>query len=278
MPGTVIGVLRRFLPALLKGNPTLHPAQWRAIWAISQCRTPVLGGHLYACGDCGQRAFAYHSCNHRVCPQCGRAATAKWVTRELGKRIGAPYFMVTFTLPSELREIFFGPHARDAFDLFFAASSGALSEKLASPKSTGAQTSGFTGVLHTWGQRLQFHPHIHYIVPGAGLDQNGHYTEIKNENFLAPLAPLRGAFRSHFRQQLKDYDWEVDPAVWTKDWGVHIAPFGSGHNAIKYLGTYVNRTAVADSRIVSANDREVTFSWQDRAHADRIRHETLTGV
>jgi hypothetical protein len=97
MATTVIDVLRRFLPSFLANAPPLCPAQWRAIWAITHCRTPVMGGHLYACDKCGRREFSYHSCNHRSCPQCGRGATAEWVQRELGKRIGAPYFMVTFT-------------------------------------------------------------------------------------------------------------------------------------------------------------------------------------
>jgi hypothetical protein len=276
---TVIGVLRRFLPDYLRtGPPALTPDRRRAIWALTQCRTPALGGHLYACGDCGKREFAYHSCNHRACPQCGRAATAKWVARELGKRIDAPYFMVTFTLPSELRELFFGPLAKDAFDAFFAASSRALAEKLAAPKAIGAAVSGFTGVLHTCNQRLGFHPHIHYLVPGAGLDEDGRFAQVKNANFLAPLAPLRRAFRWHFRQQLEARDWQVDPAVWTKDWGVHIQPFGSGENAIKYLGAYVCRTAIGDSRIVSAGEHSVTFTWKDRAQSGRTKTETLSGV
>lgn len=278
MKATVIGVLRAFLPDYLRGNPPLTPERTRAVWAITHCRTPVMGGHLYACPGCGQHSFAYHSCNHRACPQCGRAATAQWIQRELGKRINAPYFMVTFTLPSELREIFFGPHAKEAFDLFFSATSKALAEKLAHPKAIGAQRAGFTGVLHTWGQQLQFHPHIHYIVPGAGLDGDGHYTEVKNACFLTPLPPLRRAFRHHFGQQLAQRDWQVDPAVWNKDWGVHIQSFGSGAGAIKYLGSYVSRTAITDSRILSVDDHTVTFQWKDRRQGDRIRQQTIPGT
>ena len=134
----VIDVLRRFLPDYLESNPPLSPDQRRAIWAILHCRTPAMGGHLYACEPCAQRAFAYHSCNHKACPQCGRDATRKWVERELGKRVNAPYFMVTFTLPSELRSLFFGPLAKEAYDLFFLAASTALREKLAVKKHLGA--------------------------------------------------------------------------------------------------------------------------------------------
>lgn len=280
MAATVTGVLRRSLPAFLEGRPPLGEAARRAIWAITHCRTRTMGGHVHACPDCGEKAFAYHSCNHRSCPLCGRSATAQWVGRELAKRIAAPYFMVTFTLPAELRGLFFGPGAKDAYDLFFAASSAALSEKLAAPKDLGAATCGFTGVLHTWNQLLGFHPHIHYIVPGAGLDAAGDYVRVKNANFLVRVAPLAGAFRENVRRALEARGWQVDPAAWRKDWGVNIQPFGGGANAIKYLGRYVSRTAIGDSRIIAHDEGKgtVTFTWKERGGARRTRYETIGGV
>lgn len=280
MAAAVIDVLRRSLPAFLGGSPPLCEAQRRAIWAITHCRTRTMGGNVHTCRDCGKKVFAYHSCNHRSCPLCGRSATARWVGRELGKRIAAPYFMVTFTLPSELRSLFFGPGAKGAYDLFFAASSAALSEKLADPKGLGAATCGFTGVLHTWNQLLGFHPHIHYIVPGAGLDAAGNYVRVKKENFLVHIDALGGAFRQHVRRALEARGWEVDPGVWRKDWGVNIRPFGSGANAIKYLGRYVCRTAIGDSRIAATDERtgEVTFTWKERGEGGRTKFETVGGV
>ena len=125
MAPRVIGVLRRFLPEYLRTRPSLTPVQWRAIRAITQCRTPALGGHHYACRPCKKEVFAFHSCNHKACPQCGREATREWVDRELAKRVNAPYFMVTFTLPAELRGLFFGPPAKAAYDIFFAAAAQA---------------------------------------------------------------------------------------------------------------------------------------------------------
>ena len=245
-----------------------------------------MGGHLHACTDCGKKEFAWHSCNHRSCPLCGRAATAQWVGRELGKRIAAPYFMVTFTLPAELRGLFFGrgdqaeAHAKTAYDLFFKASAQALSEHLAKNKSLRAATSGFTGILHTWSQLLLPHIHIHYIVPGAGLDENGNYVRVKNQNFLLRIEGLSRAFRSHMRSALEKHGYGVDPAVWYKDWGVNIQPFGSGENAIKYLGRYVTRTAIGDYRIIHHDEEsgQVTFSWKDRSDHDKIKHETISGV
>ena len=200
-----------------------------------------MGGHLHACGSCATREFRFHSCNHRSCPQCGKAATAEWVQRELTRRVGAPYFMVTFTLPEELRALFFTAAAREVYGLFFEAAFHALRDTLARPRWLGAATSGFTLVLHTWNQRLLFHPHLHAIVPGAGLDQHGRVVTVKRPNFLVPQAVLRKAFRARFRKGLealrRKHDLSaVDPQVWHRDWGVHLQPFGSGQNIIKYLG------------------------------------------
>jgi hypothetical protein len=239
-----------------------------------------MGGHVHACTDCGKKEFAYYSCNHRSCPLCGRSATAQWVGRELGKRIAAPYFMVTFTLPSELRGLFFGVHAKTAYDIFFHASSQALSEHLGKSKNLQAATSGFTGILHTWNQRLHYHPHIHYIVPGAGLDADGNYVSVKNKNFLLRIEALSRAFRWHMRRALEKHRFGVDPAIWYKDWGVNIKPFGSGENAIKYLGRYVSRTAIGDYRIIRHDQKtsQVTFTWKDRNDHDKIKQKTISGV
>jgi hypothetical protein len=281
MSQSVIGVLRRFLPEFLRKcrdrKIPQTPAVQRAIWAIRHCRTATMGGHLYTCPDCQQRAFAWHSCNHRSCPQCGRSATREWVARELAKRIGAPYFMVTFTLPQELRGLFFGREAKAAYDLFFTAAATALREKLADPKWLGARSSGFTAILHTWNQRLHFHPHLHCIVPGAGVSADGKVVTVKNANFLVPVKVLQGAFRWHFRQLLEKQDWQVDPVVWTKDWGVHLQPFGDGGSAIKYLGVYVCKTAIGDSRIIASDRKSVSFRWKDRSDGGRSKVETISG-
>jgi len=273
----VIDALRRFLPPFLESGPSLNPDQRRALWAIEHCRTATLGGNLYACRPCGERRFAYHSCNHKACPQCGRDTTRRWVRRELDKRIGAPYFMVTFTLPCELRSLFFGPLAKEAYDLFFAAASKALREKLATPKWLGAQVSGFTGVLHTWNQQLLFHPHIHFLVPGAGIDAKGEVVRVKQEDYLLPVQALKKTFRHHFRCGVQNMPWEIDPAVWSKDWGINIQAFGSGINAIKYLGAYVSRTAIGNGRIESITQEGVTFRWKDRAHGDVTKLQHVSG-
>jgi len=270
---TVIGALRRFLPAFLATAPPLSADQRRALRALTHCRTPALGGRAFACPRCQAVHFAWHSCNHKACPQCGRAATARWVRRELAKLVRAPYFLVTFTLPAELRGEFFGPHAQAAYDLFFTAVAGALSEKLATDKGLRAPVHGFTAVLHTWNQQLGFHPHIHCLVPGAGLDAHGRPVRVKRPEFLVYQPPLQAAFRQHLYRLLKERNWPVDPSVWAKDWGVHIQPAGSGAAAVRYLGAYVARTALRDERLVAVAQPTVTFRWKNR---DRNRTERLT--
>jgi Putative transposase/Transposase zinc-binding domain len=274
----VIDVLRQFLPPFLKTKPPLSPAQRRAIWAITHCRTAALGGYLFDCKPCGRQHFAFHSCNHKACPQCGSAANVKWVQREQRKLVNATYFLVTFTLPSELRCLFFGPHAKEAFDLFFAAVSGALSEKLATDKGLRAAINGFTAVLHTWNQQIGFHPHIHCLVPGVGLNAHGKLVRVKNPEFLVHLKHLQGAFRQHFYRLLKEHNWQVDRSVWEMDWGVHIQAAGSGRSALKYLGTYVARTAINDARLVNVTDSSVTFHWKNRDQGNRRETSTVTGV
>jgi hypothetical protein len=275
---TVLEALRRFLPEFLKTAPPLSSQQQRAIRAITHCRTPAMGGRAFGCQACGLVHFAYHSCNHKACPQCGAQSVQRWVQRELGKRVNAPYFLVTFTLPTELRGCFFGPRAKEAYDLFFAAVAGSLSEKLATDKGLGAPTNGFTAVLHTWNQRLEFHPHMHCLVPGAGLDVHGQYVRVKNEHFLVYLPHLQSAFRQHLYRLLKEKDWPVDPSVWRKDWGVHIQPVGSGISALKYLGRYVARTAITDARLLKVDPHSVTFRWKDRARGNQTQTLTLPGV
>ena len=282
----MIGALRRFLPDFLRDHPVQGRARRRAVWALTHCRTSAMGGHLHACVPCGTSQFLYHSCNHRSCPQCGKEATSLWVERELGKRVGAPYFMVTFTLPAELRALFFTPAARQVYDLFFATASEALSGILANPRWLGAHKSGFTMILHSWNQRLLFHPHIHTIVPGAGIDAVGCVVTVKSPGFLVPYPALRHAFRELFHQKFKALLElpenaclpAIDPAVWMKDWGVHLKSFGDGKRAIQYLGAYVCRTAISDARILAITEASVTFTWKDRAHGNARRVETLSGA
>lgn len=207
----------------------------------------------------------------------------QWVQRELGRRVGAPYFMVTFTLPQELRELFFTPAAKEIYDVLFSAAGESLTRTLAHPRWLGAVTSGHTAILHTWNQRQLFHPHLHCIVPGAGLDAYGRVVTVKNEKFLVPQPVLRREFRNAFRDGLAavaaDHGpFQLDECVWEKDWGVHLQPFGTGASAIKYLGAYVCRGPIGDSRIIGINNDQVSFRWKDRAKGGAPQVESISGV
>jgi len=261
---TVIEALRRFLPDHLASKPPLSSHQRRAIWALSHCRTPALGGQAFGCSPCRDIHFAWHSCNHKACPQCGRGATALWVARQLKRLLPVPYFLVTFTLPAQLRGEFFGPHAKQAYDLFFQAVAAALHEKLAEDNALRAHIHGFVAVLQTWNQKLGFHPHIHCLIPGAGLDRHGNFIQVKRADFLVYLPDLKAAFRQHFYRLLQKHIWHVDPTVWRLDWGIDILPAGSGATSVKYLGTYVASTAIKDQRLRRITDDSVSFRWKDR--------------
>jgi hypothetical protein len=277
---TVIEAVRRFLPVYLSGNPPLSAEQRRAIWAMQACRTGELGGHVHGCETCRELPphYEYHSCNHKACPLCGRGATQQWVQRQEEKRINAPHFMVTFTVPEELRPLFFGQTAKQAFGMLFDGSSHALSGAMERNRQLRATKTGFTTVLHTWNQQMLFHPHVHVIVPGAGLDAKGHYRQVKSAQFLVHVPALKAAFRRRFRELMAEAGWQCDPAVWRKDWAVNIQPFGDGASAIKYLGAYVGRSVIGDSRILSITDTHVTFRWKDRANHNAERISSIEGT
>ena len=142
----------------------------------------------------------------------------------------------------------------------------------------GAAVSGFTAVLHTWNQQVGFHPHLHCLVPGAGLNERGRLVRVKNPNYLVYLPHLQSAFRQHLYRLFKQYHWQVDPTVWGKDWGVHIQPAGNGASALKYLGAYVARTAITDGRLLRVTDDSVSFRWKNRDAGHRSETLTLPGV
>ena len=196
--------------------------------------------------------------------------------------VHAPYFMVTFTLPSELRKVM-RRHAEVLYNKFFAVSSRCLREQLASKdEGLGAVDSGFFGIMHTWTQLLRYHPHIHYIVPGIGFREDGGLSRVANADYLMPWEPLRDAFVEQFKTMLESQDLlsACPPEVWAKDWRVNIQAFGNGQNAVKYLGAYVRKTAIGNSRIlaIDPDKNTVTFSYLDRTDEGLRKEKTLPGV
>jgi hypothetical protein len=246
------------------------PAQRRALAAIRRCRTPELGGHVYRCTDCTKTDFAYHSCNHRACPRCGGTDTAEWTQRQTERLLPVPYFLVTFTVPAELRLAFTAQPVL-LHDLLFTQAAHTLQEVAAVPRLLGAEL-GFVGVLHTWGRKLQHHPHVHFVVPGGGL-RGAKWIGARQPDWLLPVAKLATAFRrrteSALRASAPALHATVPAGVWRGRWVVHSQPAGTGANVVRYLARYVGRTAISDERIVAADDSAVTFRYTDSATQQR---------
>lgn len=256
------------------------PAARRALAAIRRCRTPALGGHVYRCTDCAGTEFAYHSCHHRACPRCGGGRTAAWTARQEARLLPVAYFLVTFTVPEELRALFAAqPEAMHA--VLFRESAATLQAVAAEKRLLGAEL-GFVGVLHTWGRQLQHHPHVHYIVPGGGLSVDGkRWIPARQRDWLLPVAKLAAGFARRMEAAVRAHAPAAHAAIpagtWRRRWSVHCQPAGSGEAVVRYLARYVCRTAISDERIVSADDERVTFRYTDSA-TQQPRRCTLTAA
>jgi hypothetical protein len=258
-------VFRRYGPAYqAKYGARMLPSHRRALRDIERCRTPALGGHIYTCSDCGQTAYVYHSCRNRHCPKCQQDKAQAWLDQQRDLLLPVPYFLLTFTLPAALRPIA-RRHQRLIYDLLFRASAAAIQQLGQAERWVGGQM-GMLGVLHTWGRNLSYHPHVHYLVPGGGVCQDGTWRPAR-ANFLLPVKALSRVFRAKFRDALRQADAavfaQVPAEVWQQDWVVHGQPVGTGVNAVKYLAPYVFRVAISNRRIVQLENDRVTFRYRD---------------
>jgi hypothetical protein len=270
-------VIRRHAPEYLRrGGSGVPPPHRQALRALQRCRTPALGGHIYRCTECRSTHFGWHSCNHRSCPKCGGADAQAWRERHQRDLLPVPYFLITFTVPEELRTLFLR-HPRLCYSLLFAECAGTLQEIAAHPKHLGAEL-GMIGVLHTWTRQLSYHPHVHYIVPGGGLRPDGKRwrkcrTLKDGSHFLLPVQVLSRRFRTRLAARLRADAPElyraVPRAVWEKEWVVHSQPAGRGHEAIGYLARYVQSTALGGKAILADDARGVTFTYTDSATGER---------
>ena len=229
---------------------------------------------MYRCTDCTGVDYAYHSCHHRACPRCGGNRTAAWTAKQEARLLPVPYFLVTFTVPQELRGIFAAqPAAMHA--ALFRESAATLQQVAAQRRVLGAEL-GFIGVLHTWGRQLQHHPHVHYIVPGGGLRPDGRkWIPARQTDWLLPVQKLAAVFRRRLeeamRAEVPAQHATIPAGTWRKPWVVHTQPAGSGAAVVRYLARYVSRTAISDERIVAIDDEAVTFRYTDSATQQRKR-------
>jgi predicted RNA-binding Zn-ribbon protein involved in translation (DUF1610 family) len=284
-------ILRRHWPAYRQEFALkLLPSYRRAVAAILRCRTAALGGQLYRCPDCAGLHYAYHSCNHRACPQCGHHEATDWIGRQQAHLLPVPYFLVTFTVPGALRP-WIRSHQKLWYNALFSHSSGALADIAADPKRLGAQL-GFLGVLQTWTRDLRYHPHVHYLVAGGGLSADQlRWVRVADPQFLLPQAVLAARFRSRLKNGLRQHHpqlfAQVPPSVWRQGWITDVTPVGSGQSALKYLSAYIYKTAITAQRLVACDAQSVTFNYRDsqtgqwrlcRLPAQRFLHRFLQHI
>lgn len=266
----------------------LSGEQRRILRAIAPCRTAALGGHVQTCDHCRHQRLAYNSCRNRHCPKCQASACAKWMDDRAAELLPVEYFHVVFTLPDTFNAPALG-NRRVVYGVLFQAVARTLLEVAADPRRLGARI-GFIGILHTRGQNLSLHPHVHCVVPGGGLSPDGTRWVPCRPGFFLPVRVLSRVFRGKFIDGLKRarsggkligvdddgaFERLLDASV-THDWVVYAKPpFGGPQQVLKYLARYTHRIAISDRRLVSSDDRTVTFRWKDYAHGGR-RPRTMT--
>ncbi len=259
-----------------KHRDKLTSQHLKVVRAIQGCGTPANGALLFVCESCRREHVLAKSCGNRMCSTCQTAKTGEWLDRRLGEQLPTHHFMITFTVPEELRP-FMVLEPKVAFDALFRAASTALRKLAANERHIGVDLPGFFGILHTWGRTMQFHPHIHFVVPGGGVDKQSGQWKNSRPDFYAPVQALSKVFRGVFRDLMISADMSrfIDPLVWRRRWNVNSQAVGTnGEGTIKYLATYVFKTAITDSRIVAVHKRRVTFSYR-KSGSRRRRRTTL---
>jgi Putative transposase/Transposase zinc-binding domain len=275
---TVADVLRQYGPEYLERFGATMPAEHKKVLkTVMACRTGELGMVFYEWTSCGRTHAMGRSCGNRHCPSCQQDKTKAWLEAQTDRLLPCPYFLLTFTVPAALRGRIRG-HQRIAYAALFEASSEAIKTLVANPRYVGAAEAGFFGVLHTWGRTLEYHPHVHYVVPGGGLSADGTQWLPSHAHFLVPVQALSILFRGKFRDALDRAGVlaQVDPAVWRQDWVVHSQAVGDGRASLKYLAPYVFRVAISDRRIVACDDGKVTYSYR-KSGSNRWRTMTVDG-
>ncbi len=244
----------------------------QALKALIQCRTPELGEMQYQCTPCHQQHTFCHSCGHRSCPQCQHRSNSQWLARQQQKLLPVDYFMVTFTLPYELRP-FVWSHQRWAYATLFETAVATLNTFAKNDKHLKGNL-GMTAVLHTHSRRLDFHPHIHIIIPAGSFNSTGSCWHTKITNYLFNEFALAKVFRARFLQSIQQAGFFV-PKGLPKKWVVQCQPVGHGEPALKYLARYLYRGVINENNIIKYEQGEVTFRYQDsKTKSWKVRTET----
>lgn len=262
MPNAIQKIFREHADAYLATYGNRMPYDHKkVIRAVTQCGTGAFGVHLYECETCETLHQINSSCGNRSCPVCQRSKSEEWLEKQLQRTLPVNYFMITFTVPESLRRII-RAHPRDGYHALFKAASEALRTLTKDPRHIGCDLPGFTGVLHTWTRQLEYHPHIHFIVPGGGLSADKNEWKPARNRFYLPARPLSKIYRGKLMDQLRSKGLELPDDLYRNDWVVDVKNVGNGSAALKYLAQYVFRVAIAPSRIVTVTATHVTFRYQ----------------
>lgn len=255
--------------------PKVHK---KVLWAIQHCRTGAYGTALYRCEDCGSVHAVGCSCGNRHCPTCQQGKAEQWLAKQQQKRLPCHYFLLTVTLPPALHRVV-RSHQRTGYSAMFSCAYGAIRKLTKDVRFLGTSRIGMTAVLHTWGGQLQYHPHLHIIIPGGGLTEDASQWVSSRQDLFVHTKPLAKIFRAKFRDRLDAAGLldQVDPEVWRQDWVVHSEGVGSGENALRYLARYVSRVAVSKHRILSCEHHSVTFRYK-HSHTQKWRTMKLDAL
>lgn len=290
----VADIFRRYGPLYRSAHP-MPINRLRAMRAIETCRTADQGGHVDECGHCGTKLISYNSCRNRHCPKCQFLKKERWIENRGKDLLPVPYFHVVFTIPDLLNPLVLR-NQEVLYAVLFKAVSETLAELSLDPKRLGVEI-GFISILHTWGQNLMDHPHIHNIVTGGGLSRNGRTWKSCKNDFFLPVKVMSQLFRGKFIAYLKRLRAEnklvypgavshlAQPAafnalisdLYKKKWVVYCKPpFDGTKGVLEYLGRYTHRIAISNHRIVKTDDDRVSFRWRDYADNNKIKIMTVS--
>lgn len=294
----VAEIVRQYGAEFIRVHGTsLSAQQYRVLNAVTACRTAELGGHLDECDACGYQKISYNSCRNRHCPKCQGSAAARWLDLRRAELLPVPYFHVVFTIPAGLAPLAL-QNKRIVYGLLFRAVSQTLLAVASDPRHLGARI-GVLAILHTWGQNLRHHPHLHCVVPNGGLSPDGSEWIAGRPDFFLPVRVLSRVFRGKFLALLRraysdgdlrfhgalehlsarsSFDTFVQP-YYEQEWVVYAkAPFGGPEQVLKYLARYTHRVAISNRRLVSIDDHRITFRWKDYSKQNQCRRMTLTAT
>jgi hypothetical protein len=269
-------IVRSAGPAYVEARAgQLLPSHRRALNDIVHCRTPALGGSLYRCDDCGTLEYRYHSCRNRHCPKCQEDRAQAWLERLRTRMLPCDHYLLTFTLPRELRAVA-RSHQSTVYSALLREAAASI-QMLANDRTWVGGTLGILAVLHTWSRTLEYHPHAHLLVTAGGLSSDGTaWVKPAHARFLGPGYMLSRIFRAKLHAALTraGLDQQIDPAVWYRRWTVHVQQIGTGEHALLYLSRYVYRVALTNHRIERFHHGCVTFRYT-HARSRETRHLML---